>query len=88
MDLPPELLDHGYEPWAGVAVVAYNGSPHPTHAVDVGGFIDRGVASLKEHRLYLEHTGADADAMLREWAGNTGRAFGVEYAISFEVVRS
>jgi LmbE family N-acetylglucosaminyl deacetylase len=83
----PELLDEGYEPWAGVALVAYNGSPHPTHAVDVTGFIDRGVASLKEHRLYLEHTGTDADAMLREWARETGRAFGVEYAIWFEVVQ-
>jgi LmbE family N-acetylglucosaminyl deacetylase len=83
----PELLDEGYEPWSGVALIAYNGSPRPTHAVDVTDFIDRGVASLKEHRRYLEHTGTDADTMLREWAGETGRAFGVEYAISFEVVR-
>jgi LmbE family N-acetylglucosaminyl deacetylase len=83
----PELLDEGYEPWAGVALVAYNGSPNPTHAVDVTGFIDRVVASLKEHHAYLEHTGTDADTMLRDWAAETGRAFGVEYAISFEVVR-
>jgi len=25
--------------------------------------------------------------MVRDWAGETGRAFGVDYAISFEVVR-
>jgi LmbE family N-acetylglucosaminyl deacetylase len=83
----PELLDEGHEPWGDVLAIAYNGSPHPTHAVDVTGFIDRGVASLKEHRVYLEHTETDADTMLREWAAETGRAFGVEYAIAFEVVR-
>jgi LmbE family N-acetylglucosaminyl deacetylase len=83
----PELVDEGYEPWGDVRLVAYNGSPHPTHAVDVTGFIDRGVASLQEHRSYVEHTGTDADTMLREWAGETGRALGVDYAISFEVVR-
>jgi LmbE family N-acetylglucosaminyl deacetylase len=83
----PELVDEGYQPWGDVRLVAYNGSPHPTHAVDVTDFIDRGVASLKEHRSYLEHTGTDANTMLRDWAGETGRAFGVEYAISFEVVR-
>jgi LmbE family N-acetylglucosaminyl deacetylase len=82
----PELLDEGLEPWSSVELVAYNGSPFPTHALDVTRFIDRGVASLKEHRLYLEHTGTDADTMLRAWAGETGRAFGVDYAISFEVV--
>lgn len=82
-----ELLDEGHEPWAGVVLVAYNGSPHATHAVDVTGFIERGVASLKQQRLYLEHTGADADTMLRNWARETGHAFGVEHAVWFEVVR-
>jgi LmbE family N-acetylglucosaminyl deacetylase len=84
----PELLDEGAEAWAEVALVAFIGSPHATHAVDVTGFLDRGIASLKEHRAYLEHTGTDADAMLREWAEEAGRAVGVEHAVSFEVVRS
>jgi LmbE family N-acetylglucosaminyl deacetylase len=83
----PELVNEGYQPWAGVELVAYNGSPDPTHAVDVTAFIDRGVASLRQHQLYLQHTGTDPDAMLRDWARQSGQAFGVEYAVWFEVVR-
>ncbi len=82
----PELLDQGHEPWGDVALVAFSGSPSPTHAVDVTGFLDHGIASLREHRLYLEHTGTDPD-MLRTWAEETGRALGVEHALAFEVVR-
>ncbi len=49
----PELVDQGLEPWAGVHVVAFNGSPEATHAVDVTGWLGRGIASLEEHRAYL-----------------------------------
>ena len=49
----PELADEGLEPWGGVRYVAVSGSPHPTHAVDVGATVERGVASLAEHRAYL-----------------------------------
>jgi LmbE family N-acetylglucosaminyl deacetylase len=83
----PELLDEGHEPWADVAFVAFMGSPTSTHAVDVTGFLDRGIASLREHHVYLEHTGTDPDTMLRQWAEEAGRALGVEHAVSFEVVR-
>ena len=82
-----DLLDEGYEPWAGVQMVCFNGSPAATHAVDVTGFLDRGIASLREHKAYLEHVGGDADAILREAAVATGKLFGCEHAVAFEVVR-
>lgn len=83
----PELLEEGHEPWDGVAMVCFNGSPSPTHAVDVTGFLDLGIASLREHRAYLDHVGADPDAMLRGAATATGERFGCEHAVGFEVVR-
>jgi LmbE family N-acetylglucosaminyl deacetylase len=83
----PELLEEGHEPWADVALVAFMGSPTPTHALDVTGFLDRGIASLREHKVYLEHTGTDPDTMLRSWAEEAGRALGVEHALTFQVVR-
>ncbi len=83
----PELLEEGHEPWAGVTMVCANASPHSKHAVDITGFLDRGIASLREHKAYLEHVGTDADAMLRDAATATGREFGCEHAVAFEVVR-
>lgn len=51
----PELLEEGHEPWADVALVAFMGSPTPTHALDVTGFLDRGIASLREHKVSRAH---------------------------------
>lgn len=82
----PELLDEGLEPWSDASMVAFNASPEPTHAADVTGFLERGIASLREHRSYLEHVGTDADAVLRDNAAAAGQLFGVEHAVTFEVV--
>jgi LmbE family N-acetylglucosaminyl deacetylase len=85
----PELLDEGLEPWDGARFVAFNASPVATHAVDVTGFLDRGVASLREHRAYLEGLGdggTDPDAFLRSGAESVGERQGVEHAVSFEIV--
>jgi hypothetical protein len=62
----------------------------PTHYVDVSASIERGIASLREHRLYLEGLGdgTDPDAMLRGWASAAGRDVGVDYAVTFEVIAS
>lgn len=86
----PELLAQGLEPWSGVHHVAFNASPQPTHAVDVTGFLDRGIASLAEHRAYLAGLGdgtTDHDAQLRGAAESAGARFGVEHAVEFEVVQ-
>jgi LmbE family N-acetylglucosaminyl deacetylase len=84
-----ELLAEGLDPWAGVQRSAFNGSPSPTHFVDVTGYLDRGIASLREHRAYLAGLGdgaTDPDSSLRETAEATGRLVGVEHAIELEVV--
>ena len=83
----PQLVEEGHEPWSGVKMVCFNGSPEPTHAVDVTGFLERGVASLQEHRAYLAGLGGstDVDAFLRGPAEAGGKLLGTELAISFEV---
>ncbi|MDG3010906.1 PIG-L family deacetylase [Rhodococcus sp. D2-41] len=49
----PELAVAELAPWSGVRAVAVV-SPQATHGVDVTGYVDRAVASLAEHRRYLE----------------------------------
>jgi LmbE family N-acetylglucosaminyl deacetylase len=75
------------EPWAGVRMTCMGASPQPTHFVDVTSTIDRGVASLQEHRAYLAHVGGDAE-FVRGWAANAGKEVGVAYATTFEVFPS
>ena len=83
-----DLIAEGLEPWPGVRFAAFNASPRPTHALDVTGFLDRGIASLREHRVYLDGLGAtmDPDAFLRGNAEGVGRHLGVEHAVAFEIV--
>ena len=84
----PELLDEGLEPWDGVKMVCVNGSAGSTHAVDVTDFIDKGVASLEEHRVYIENLGGgfDPDTFLRMNLNAAGERFGCDYAVTFEVI--
>src|SRR5271166_6383185 len=57
----------------------------PTHFVDVTDTIDAGVASLREHRVYLEGLGRefDPDEFLKNMAGYVGLGAGCEYAVAF-----
>ena len=57
----------------------------PTHFVDVTDTIDAGVASLREHRAYLEGLGRefDPDEFLKNMAGYVGLGAGCEYAVPF-----
>jgi LmbE family N-acetylglucosaminyl deacetylase len=59
------------------------GTGDPTHFVDVTGTIDAGVASLKEHKAYLDGLGGDfdPDTFLRDAAGYIGLGAGVDYAV-------
>ena len=54
-----------------------------THFVDVTDTIDAGVASLREHKAYLDGLGRDfdPDEFLRNMAGFVGLAVGCEYAV-------
>jgi LmbE family N-acetylglucosaminyl deacetylase len=59
------------------------GTGNPTHFVDVTDTIDRGVASLREHKAYLDGLGGDfdPDQFLRDMAGFVGLGAGCEYAV-------
>ncbi len=65
------------------AYVAATGSP--THFADVTATIEAGVASLREHRAYLERLGGDfdPDEFLRNMSGYIGLGAGVDYAVGF-----
>jgi LmbE family N-acetylglucosaminyl deacetylase len=65
------------------AYVAGMGSP--THFVDVTDTIDAGVASLREHRAYIEGLGRefDPDEFLKNMAGYVGLGADCEYAVAF-----
>lgn len=84
-----DLLDLGLEPWPGVRQVWAVGSPDGTHAVDVTGHTDAGLASLMAHRAYLDGLGSNApdpgemiEGMLRQ----AGQQLGVPMAVAFEVL--
>jgi LmbE family N-acetylglucosaminyl deacetylase len=83
----PELLEEGLEPWGGVRLVCFSGSPSAHHGVDVTGFLDAGIASLQAHQAYVEHVGTDPDGWLREAAEAAGRLLGTEHGVALEVVR-
>jgi LmbE family N-acetylglucosaminyl deacetylase len=61
------------------------GTGAPTHFVDVTDTIDLGVASLREHRAYIEGLGRefDPDEFLKNMAGYVGLGAGCEYAVGF-----
>jgi LmbE family N-acetylglucosaminyl deacetylase len=58
---------------------------NPTYFVDVTATLDAGVASLREHRAYIDGLGGDfdPDEFLRNMAGFVGLAAGCEYAVGF-----
>ena len=75
-------------PWAGVRFVAFNASPQATHAVDIAATIDRGVASLECHRIYLDalDNPTDPDLFLRGNAEAAAANTPYELATAFEVI--
>jgi len=59
------------------------GSNEPTHFVDVTDTIELGVASLREHKAYIDGLGRefDPDQFLRDMAGYVGLGAGCDYAV-------
>ncbi len=84
----PELLEEGYEPWNGIRSVLTGGSGSPTHGVDVTDSLPRGIASLKEHKRYIEGLSFDFDPeeFLTWGAAAAGERLGVDYGVTFEVI--
>ncbi len=84
----PELMEEdGLKPWNGVKMLAVGASPSPTHAVDVGDYVYKGVESLQKHDAYINGLGIDFDpeAFITMIANAVGEEFGCDYAVSFEV---
>ena len=85
-----ELLDEGLEPWHGVRFVAVFGPNNPTHGIDVTGFWEQGLESLRQHAAYLEYLGPESTSntfeFLTKHADEAGRAFGCQHAVFAELV--
>jgi|SRR5579863_10036968 len=69
--------------WGGITGAFVAGMASPTHYVDVADTIDLGVASLREHKAYIDGLGTDfdPDEFLRNIAGYGGMAAGCEMAV-------
>ncbi len=69
--------------WQQIRAIYVAGTGDPSHFVDVTGTIEAGVASLREHKVYLAGLGRqfDPDEFLRNMAGFTGLAANCEYAL-------
>jgi LmbE family N-acetylglucosaminyl deacetylase len=83
-----ELLDEGHEPWSGVTRVLFAGSALVTHGIDVTGFVEASVASLRAHSAYLAGLAGDfppPEEFLPMMAAGGGLALGVDAAVLFEV---
>lgn len=71
----------------------FGSSPRSTHGVDVTDTIERGVASLRKHRAYLDAIAspdadpdADPAAFVRDWATAAGPRLDVGAAATFELI--
>lgn len=75
--------------WRGITGVYVGGSAHPTHFVDVTETLPLGVASLREHRAYIEGLGVefDPEEFLTNITGYGGMAAGCERAVLFQSFR-
>jgi LmbE family N-acetylglucosaminyl deacetylase len=85
---PEQLGEGGLEPWRGVEQVWAFASPQATHAVETTATFDRGVASLKAHRAYIDGLGwehFDPAEFLEGGARQAGTRLGVPMAAAFEV---
>jgi LmbE family N-acetylglucosaminyl deacetylase len=75
------------DPWSGVHSVWVAAASTSTHFVDVTETLGRGVASLREHRAYIDglaDPSFDPDRFLRDSARTAGQEAGCEYAVTFQ----
>lgn len=83
-----DQLTGGLEPWNGVQMVCLANVSNPSHGVDVTDFIDKGIDSLQEHRVYLANLSQERDPsdMLRSQAEERGKLLGCQYAVVFQLL--
>ena len=72
-------------PWTGIRDAYVAATDNPAYFTDVTATIDVGVASLGEHRVYLDGLGRDfdPDEFLKKMAGFIGLGAGCDYAVGF-----
>ena len=71
--------------WTGIRYVFVAAAGEPTHFADVTATIEDGVASLREHQVYIDGLGREfnPDEFLHTIAGYVGLGAGCEYAVGF-----
>jgi LmbE family N-acetylglucosaminyl deacetylase len=81
----PWLFPDAGPAWSGIKHAYVAASSDPTHFVDVTATLEDGIASLREHAVYIEGLGRDfdPDEFLRNMAGFVGLGAGCEYAVGF-----
>jgi LmbE family N-acetylglucosaminyl deacetylase len=79
----PELLAEGYEPHQ-VKEVYITGTEKPNIHVDISATLDRKIEALRCHKSQLDPGDGQ---WVREWAAETGKAVGLEYAEAFRVMK-
>ena len=79
----PELLAEGYEPHQ-VKEVYISGAAQPNIYIDISATLERKIEALRCHKSQLD---PGDGAWVREWAAETGKAAGLEYAEAFLVMR-
>jgi LmbE family N-acetylglucosaminyl deacetylase len=79
----PELLAEGYEPHQ-VKELYISGTSQPNTYVDISGTMDRKIEALRCHKSQLD---PGDGKWVREWAAETGKAGGLEYAEAFRMMK-
>lgn len=83
------FTDLGMDAWTGVRFVAFSGSPHGAHMVDISDHFEAGESSLRCHAAYLAALdGGEEGAVgaLRSHAEAAGEQAGTSLAATFEVL--
>jgi LmbE family N-acetylglucosaminyl deacetylase len=84
-----QIEDDGLEPWGGVREVWVVGSPLAAHGVDTTDTFDKGVASLRAHKAYIDGLGWenwDPAEFLEGFSRQAGQRLGVTFGVGVEVV--
>lgn len=85
----PELLNDGLQPWNAVRFIALFGPANPTHAINVTGYWQQGLDSLRQHQTYLQNLNPQAANpfdLLTDHARQAGQTLGCQHALLTELI--
>lgn len=81
----PELLEEGLQAWRGCKFLLISSASDCNCWVDTTPVVDKAVASLAEHKSYLDELGLDADQIVRGRTSEIAKDHGVEHAEVFRI---